>query len=126
MFHLISRYNTIAKTIVLPSLGSNTFFWNCKGSTELQPGFSHSVSPGRMNFHHALKKPDNAILRVIEVTLCLCSWLMSHAYSIQMKIAVKNVFSNGYVIAGRSQATDIHGIVSDGSACWPFLLSVGY
>lgn len=30
------------------------------------------------------------------------------------------------VIAGRSQATDIHGIVSDGSACWPFLLSVGY
>lgn len=112
--------------MVYPAFGSNTFFWNCKGSTEFQPGFSHSVSLGRMNFHHALNQPDNAILRVIEVTLCLCSWLMSHAYSIQMKIAVKNVFSNGYVIAGRSQATDIHGIVSDGSACWPFLFSVGY
>lgn len=81
--------------MVYPAFGSNTFFWNCKGSTEFQPGFSHSVSLGRMNFHHALKQPDNAILRVIEVTLCLCSWLMSHAYSIQTKIAVKNVFSNG-------------------------------
>ena len=62
MFHLISRYNTIAKTMVYPAFGSNTFFWNCKGSTEFQPGFSHSVSLGRMNFHHALKQPDNAIL----------------------------------------------------------------